>query len=213
MNFVLEHSSKFAEIGTFVGAMVAAITLFFLNFRTHRNQLDTQFREFYTFFWDNEKVSKGRKLISYDIYLNELNDTIQLISKKENVSPAPNGASRMSDFDAKVDNIEAIDSFLASITRFPIHGSIRVGLGHMNTYKRVFIRYWLKYILSKPILADYYLTYWCEPLGEKKDYETYKNQLLKQFAPYRIIRKTIGGIFMPKNWLADEAILELERDK
>lgn len=159
--------------------MVALSTLFLVALRTYYNTLDSQLRDFYTFFWDNDKVSKGRKIISFEGYLDEMIPYLDTLNKGEHISiPNKSSDSDVQNFVRITDNIEAIDAFFASISRATLHGVIKLHSRHQQAYERIFVDYWLDYIIGIPTLRDYYFKHWVEPLGVSKSIDEY-NAIMK----------------------------------
>lgn len=248
-----EITKFIANLGIIAGSIVAILTFKKVSLRTYENQLDNQFREFYTFFWQDEKVSEGRKLVSYEHYIDQLAPFLRIVSKKnpikiiDIVKANPELLEIKEDeqrnekislkFRSIVESIEAVDCFFAAISRATIHGALQLTNNHKDAYRRVFIDYWLKHIFSVPVLADYYLTHWCEPLGQPKTYKTYAKELVAKnstSAPTELPEKKVktgilrdiinlfssifsvetgASIIAARNDFSDAIILQMVEDK
>lgn len=216
-----EATDILSNLGALLAGITAFITMILFNFRSYRNQLDNQFRDFYTFFWDNGKVSRGRKIISYEFLHNDLSGLLGELNNKNEIKlneSAENAEDEAKEILKKIDQIEDVDSFFAAISRLTIHGSVVLPAKHKIIYHKIFIQYWIMYILSKPPIRDYYLTHWCMPIGEKKTYDSELDRLRKQNKFLRWCRiflatkvSWIFGILTPPNFFVEKAIIQIDK--
>lgn len=137
-----------------IGAAAAGWATFILY---HRKSLESQwaegFRQIYTDFWKDEKVSKARRWIDNDFEYEELKRVLNLVPERGSFNMRPED----------YDYIERLDRFLATILR--VLSFIQRRKNSMREEQRwlwanMFEGYWVAKMKSRPELVRYVEQNW-----------------------------------------------------
>ena len=152
--FVIGLAPLLSAMAALTIAGTAALALKFVHLRAYRKSIDDRFDQIFTFFWDNEKVARGRDLISYDKEYETVKKALRQMTKAPR-SPAT--------YSKRIrDNVEAINCLCACISRADLLGSMTLSQQQRDMREAIF-GYWEREIAYREELREYFQAYWVKP--------------------------------------------------
>jgi hypothetical protein len=159
MSWLIPYAPLMSGFGMLLVAITAVAALFTVHRRTYRKSVDDRFDQLSVFFWTNQKIERGRDIISYDSeYEKVRRQLLQMTDSPE--KPVVYG-------DAVRRDVEAINCLCACLTRVDLLKSLSLARAQKEQAAAIF-GYWVGLVDGRPELNDYFQRYWVAPVGKDK---------------------------------------------
>lgn len=155
---MLESLLPYAPLGSllsgmalFLGALVAAATLFVFNLRSRNDLIYRDLSALYKRFWESDDLGKVRRWIDSDAEFAHLRTVLEIV----NTSPLPRPLHT-----EEARNIELLDRFCAIMVEALFIREIGRNRRRRSLVDAMFLDHWLAKFASRPALFDYARNFW-----------------------------------------------------